>query len=98
MNFLYLLCTRRRFPEVGIGLTKSFSGFWFVGVITAGGPMSLRQALNSVGIMFQHSIVNSFTTVATQTREQAFYIHRSLTLACSKPDSTKTYRAVGPEI
>ncbi|MEM2007467.1 MAG: hypothetical protein QW154_07535 [Sulfolobales archaeon] len=58
MNFLYLLCTRRRFPEVGIRLTKSFSRFWFVRVITVGGPMSLRQALNSIGIMFQHSIVN----------------------------------------
>jgi len=57
----------KKLPEVGIRLTKSFSRFWFVRVITVGGPMSLRQALNSIGIMFQHSIVNSFGIVATQT-------------------------------
>lgn len=57
----------RKFPEIGVRFTKSFSKFWFKRVITVGGPMSLRQALNSVGIMFQHSIVNSFGVVATQT-------------------------------
>lgn len=57
----------REFPEVGVRLTKSFSRLWLEKVVTVGGPMYLRQALNSVGVMFQHSIVNYFGVVATQS-------------------------------
>lgn len=57
----------REFPQIGIKLASRFDGSWFKKVIIVGGPMYLRQALNSVGIMFQHSIINSFGVVATQS-------------------------------
>lgn len=56
----------RKFPEIGIRLTRDFDILWLKKVIAVGGPMFLRQATNSVGVMVQHSIVNSFGVVATQ--------------------------------
>lgn len=55
----------KKFPGIKLRFTTRINKLWVSSALRVGGPMYLRSAFNSLGIMIQYAIVNSFSIVAT---------------------------------